>query len=293
MEWNSEARAAYRSRPTVDVAPPKPTVTREHERATLGLYARANPFLGRWGRPIAFGLTIVITAIGLGFFLVAGTQVGWTREWFDDLEIYTDATSRLIDGGGWYLERQLNGPYLIHHQDVLYPPVTAWLFLPWLVLPAWTFSAAPLGIVAWFVVRVRPRPWTWPIIAFGGVFPVSLVYVAYANPTLWIGAFVALGLRYSWPGVLVLLKPSLAPFALIGIRSRGWWIGAVALGLASMPFLALTLDYPRILLDSRGSSLLYSGTSVPFVALPVVAWLGRTVQFTPRSDGGQTRPETQ
>lgn len=32
-----------------------------------------------------------------------------------------------------------------------------------------------------------------------------------------------------------------------------------------------------VALDSRGSSLLYSGTSVPILALPIVAWLRRTV----------------
>jgi hypothetical protein len=133
--------------------------------------------------------------------------------------------------------------------------------------------------------------------AFCLVFPVTLVYIAYANPTIWIAAFVALGLRYAWPGVLVLLKPSLAPFALIGIRSRGWWVGLFVLVLASIPFLAPTLDYPRIVLDSRGSSLLYSGTSVPVVALPVVAWLGRTARSASANSrsatGPQTRPETQ
>ena len=247
----------------------------------------------RWGRPFAVALTIVIAAIGAWFFVVAGTQVGWARAWFDDLTIYTDATDRLINGGGWYLPRQLAGPYPLDHGDVLYPPVTAWFFMPWLVLPGWTFSAVPLAIVTWFVWATRPAVWTWPILAFCFVFPVTLVYVAYANPTLWIAAFVALGLRFSGPGVLVLLKPSLAPFALIGIRSRGWWIGLVVLGLASLPFLAATLDYPRIVLDSRGSDLLYSGTSVPIVALPVVAWLGRRARFGPTGGSPQTRSETQ
>lgn len=231
----------------------------------------------QWGNPVAVALAIVIGALGAAFFIAAGNEVGWTRVWFNDLQVYRDATARLLAGDGWYLQRQLGGPYQIQFGDVLYPPVTAWFFLPWLVLPGWTFSAVPLGIVAWFVGTARPAAWTWPVMALCLVFPVTLIYIAYANPTIWVAAFVALGLRFAWPGVLVLLKPSLAPFALIGIRSRGWWVGLVLLGLASLPFLALTLDYPRILLDSRGSSLLYSGTSVPILALPIVAWLGRTV----------------
>jgi hypothetical protein len=255
----------------------------------------------RWGKPLAFALSVVIGALGVALFVAAGNQVGWARIWFDDLGIYTDATTRVLAGSGWYLPRQLEGPYLLQSGDVLYPPVTAWFFIPWLALPAWTFSALPLAIVALFVVSLRPAAWTWPLIVFCLVFPVTLIYIAYANPTVWIAAFVALGLRYAWPGVFVLLKPSLAPFALIGIRSRGWWIGLVLLGLGSLPFLAWTLDYPRILLDARGASILYSGTSIPIVALPVVAWLGRSVGRPPRGvnrppesgTGVQTRPETQ
>jgi hypothetical protein len=136
---------------------------------------------------------------------------------------------------------------------------------------------------------MRPASWTWPILVLCLVFPVTLVYIAYANPTMWIAAFVALGLRFGWPGVLVLLKPSLAPFALIGIRTRGWWIGLLMLAIASLPFLAMTIDYPRVLLDQRGSDLLYSGTSIPALALPVVAWLGRTVQ-RPTARERQQRP---
>jgi hypothetical protein len=248
----------------------------------------------RWGKPIAVGLAAVIGAVGVGFFLAAGSLSGWTRVWFDDLQIYRDATERLFAGEGWYVPRQLSGPYVIEFGDVLYPPVTAWFFLPWLVLPAWTFSALPVAIVTWFVWAVRPAAWTWPILSLCLVFPISLIYVAYANPTIWIAAFVALGLRFAWPGVLVLLKPSLAPFALIGIGSRGWWIGLVVLGIASLPFLAATLDYPRVVLDSRGGGILYSGTSVPIVALPLVAWLGRTINRSPSAGpSAQTRPETQ
>jgi hypothetical protein len=247
----------------------------------------------KWGRPLAVALSIVIAAIGTWFLLVAGSQAGWTRNWFDDLSIYRNATERLFGGGGWYLERQLQGPYQLQFGDVLYPPVTAWFFVPWLLLPAWTFSAIPLGMLAWFVRAARPAPWTWPIMAFGLVFPVSLIYIAYANPTIWIAAFVALGLQYSWPGVLVLLKPSLAPFALIGIRSRGWWMALAVLAVASLPFLALTLEYPRIVLDSRGSSLLYSATSVPILLVPIVAWLGRWDPRAAIAAIPQTRPETQ
>jgi len=256
--------------------------------------ARARPLARRWGRPLAFALTVVILVAGVGLFLAAGFQVGWTRTWFDDLFIYTDATRRLLGGEGWYLARQVSGPYDLSAGDVLYPPVTAWFFLPWLVLPAFTFSLIPVLITGWFAVRWRPAAWTWPLLAFCLSFPISLIYVLYANPTVWIAAFVALGLTFGWPGVLVLLKPSLAPFALIGIRSRGWWLGLLGLAVASAPFLGDTLAYPRIVFDAQGGGLLYSALSVPLVALPVIAWIGRR-RAPPATSvvPDQTRPDTQ
>jgi hypothetical protein len=237
--------------------------------------ATEHPLARRWGRPLAFALTVVTTVLGFAFFLVAGTWAGWDRPAFDDFLLYRDATARILGGGGWYLPHQLAGPYEISHGDVLYPPVSAWFFAPWLVLPPITFTAIPTAIVAWFVVRARPAAWTWPILAFCLAYPITLIYIVFANPSVWIAAFVALGLRFGWPGVLVLLKPSLAPFALIGIRSRGWWVGLALLAIGSLPFLAQTLDYPRVILNSRGGGLLYSVISIPLVVLPLVAWLGR------------------
>jgi hypothetical protein len=71
-----------------------------------------------------------------------------------------------------------------------------------------------------------------------------------------------------------LLKPSLAPFALAGIKSRAWWVGLVVLGLASLPFLADTLLWPRVVLDASGGGILYSLSNVPLMLIPGVAWLG-------------------
>ena len=74
-----------------------------------------------------------------------------------------------------------------------------------------------------------------------------------------------------WPSTLVLLKPSLFPFALIGLRRRAWWAQLGLLGLLSLPVLYLTLIYPRVILDSRGGGLLYSLDDVPLLLLPVIA----------------------
>jgi hypothetical protein len=229
----------------------------------------------RWGWLIAIGLAVVIAGIGIGIFVLALLINRFPDFWYRDLEVLLDATRRLFAGESWYLPRQLNGPYPTEFGDVLYPPAVAWFLLPWLVLPAWTFIAIPVAILAWHIVDAHPAPWTWPLIAFGLTFPITLVHGGFANPTLWMGAFVALGLRYAWPSALILLKPSLVPFALIGIRTRGWWLCALALVIASLPFLSETLIYPRVALDAQGGGLLYSGLVIPFMLVPVVAWLGR------------------
>lgn len=230
----------------------------------------------RWGWLIALGIAVVIAGIGIGVFVLALLRAGLPDFWFDDLEVLTAATRRLFAGESWYLPRQLGGPYQTQFGDVLYPPVTAWFFAPWLVLPSWSFVAIPVGILTWQVLSARPAPWTWPLIALGASFPISLVYAGYANPTIWIVAFVGLALRFAWPGALILLKPSLFPFALIGIRSRGWWLCALVLAIASLPFLAETLIYPMVILDTQGGGLLYSALGIPLMLVPIVVWLGRT-----------------
>ena len=42
------------------------------------------------------------------------------------------------------------------------------------------------------------------------------------NPVLWLAAAASLGIRAGWPSVGVLLKPSLAPLALIGVQRISW-----------------------------------------------------------------------
>ncbi len=229
----------------------------------------------RWGWLIAIGLAVVIAGIGIGIFVLALLLAGWPDFWFHDLEVLLDATRRLFAGESWYLDRQLHGPYPAQFGDVMYPPVLAWFLVPWLILPASTFVVIPVAILAWHIVAARPAPWTWPLLALGLTYPITLVHAGFANPTLWMAAFAALGLRFAWPGALILLKPSLLPFAFIGIRTRGWWLVAGGLAVASLPFLAETLIYPRVVLDAQGGGLLYSGLVIPFMLVPVVAWLGR------------------
>ena len=91
-----------------------------------------------------------------------------------------------------------------------------------------------------------------------------------------MAALVGLGLLYRWPAAFVLLKPSVALFALVGIRDRRWWLVAGGLALGSLPFLRLTLEYPTVLANLAATTgPWYSIYDYPLLAMPVIAWMAR------------------
>jgi hypothetical protein len=230
----------------------------------------------RWYRPAMAG-------IAFGLLIVAVVETVWgirLYHWGDtpgiDIAIYGQATERLLSGQPWFLDRQIHGPYTVAMGDVLYPPVAAILFAPFLVIPLFLWWAIPFAVVALLIWRWHPAPWTWPLLALCVAWPLTPAKVITGNPTMWIAAFTALGLQVAGPAALVLLKPSLFPFALIGSRSRAWWLIAVILVVASIPVLAETVAYPAVVLNGGNEfGLLYSLMDVPMVLIPVVAWLGR------------------
>ncbi len=90
---------------------------------------------------------------------------------------------------------------------------------------------------------------------------------------IWALAGICAGLRYGWPAVLVLLKPTLAPFALIGINRPRWWIAAALLALASLPLLPIWADYLTAATNMTINPD-YSLGSLPLLLVAIVAWLG-------------------
>jgi hypothetical protein len=264
--------------------------------------ARSIRLIARAARPLAASLAAVIASWNVLLFTVAVSSAPIGRPLFDDLAIYQQATSRVLAGQSWFLDRQLGGSYAIQHGDVLYPPVSAFFFGPWLVLPAWTFVAMAVSIVAAYVLIARPSVFVWPVLALFASDPTTLLLVMFGNPGLWTAAFIALGLRFGWPGVLVLLKPSVGPLALVGIHRRGWWFGLATLGLGSLVLLEHTLQYPRVLVDAHGGGIGYSIASLPMTVIPLIAWLGgdgvlhvqaaitRLRRKGPPEDGFERRP---
>lgn len=199
-----------------------------------------------------------------------------------DLHLYRGAAQSWLAGDGFYHARQLAGPYeimggsLTYAGDVLYPPTILWLLVPFTVLPDWLWYAIPAAMVGWGIWLSRPPVWTWPLIVLPLAYPIDLGTIIAGNPVLWCVGLTWLGIVYGWGGAFVWLKPSLFPFALLGIRSRGWWIACAALVLLTLPFLPLTFDYVRVLLDSRGGGLLYSLPHAPlFLGPAAVAWSRR------------------
>jgi hypothetical protein len=132
-----------------------------------------------------------------------------------------------------------------------------------------------LGLVAYTVWWCRPAAWALPLLALLVLFPKTPNLVIYGNSDMWVGAAIAAGVRWGWPAVFATFKPSVAIFGLIGIRTRAWWIAAGALAIVSLPFIALWVDYPRVLVNSS-AEVGYSIGDLPYLVLPIVAWLVST-----------------
>ena len=227
-------------------------------------------------RPVWVGLSVVLLALAayetvLLFGVINGQQAIGV-----DLAYYQAIAQRWIDTGEFYTDRQLSGAYEVQTLvDNLYPPQALFLFLPFLVLPDALWWILPLGFIGYVVWWCRPAVWALPVLALIVLFPKTPNQILYGNTDMWIAAFIAGGVRWGWPAVLVSIKPSLSIFGILGIRSRRWWLAAVALGLASLIFLPLWLQYPTVMLNSS-AGWYYSFGNLPFFVLPVVAWLAST-----------------
>ncbi|MEW5991521.1 MAG: hypothetical protein AB1736_09295 [Chloroflexota bacterium] len=231
--------------------------------------------------PPRWGIAPVIGIVGM---LIAVVITIWDFLWFQrgtDWAFYVIQARRFLDGGGFYEPFQVAGAYAVESGVAnLYPPPALLLFLPFAFLPGPLWWLLSIGSIAAVVVAFRPAPWSWPIIAVLCLAPRSIQIVLWGNTTLWATAFVALGLRFAWPSILVLIKPYFAPLALIGIRHRSWWLAAAAFAVANLVLLPVWADY-LVAWRNAGStwpSLSYSPGDVVMLAIPLVAWLARRTE---------------
>jgi hypothetical protein len=197
-----------------------------------------------------------------------------------DVALYRVAAARWFAGGLFYEPHQLDGPYDVAHGDILYPPVGLWLFVPIALLPTLPALALwwgiPAAVTAWAIRRLRPRPAVWPLIALCIAWPTTPLKTWTGNPVIWSVAAMAIATAWRGAAPFSLLKPSLFPFALFGVRQRSWWVGLAIFIALCLPFGSMWSDWITTVVNTRGGGLLYSALEAPMLALPLVAWLGRS-----------------
>jgi hypothetical protein len=228
----------------------------------------------------------LIAVVGV---LIVGAQ--WVHDWGPDImtlgarnpfvavdyHILIDATRRFLSGGPFYDPRQLSGAYdwdgsIQGWWPVLYPPQAIALFAPFTMLPPILWWAIPLVTVVATVAWHRPTPLVWPLLALCMWWPATTIKIVTGNPVIWAAAAVALGTIWRWPAALALVKPSLFPLALIGVRDRRWWLLA---GAGALPFAWMLPEYLRALGNFQ-SGPGYSIQEVPLLLIPILAWVGST-----------------
>jgi hypothetical protein len=229
---------------------------------------RRDPATARWAV-----LALVILALGIAAYIRTVSDA-FGDLWGYDFEHYLDAARRWIETGTPYLPSEVAGPFDYSPLTFLHPPVSLWLFTPFLVLPAVLWWAIPLGIVGSSVWSWRPAPWSWPLLAAAVAYPRFQAMVIVGNTDLWVWAALALGLRYGWPALAIVIKPSLAFLALVGARHRSFWLGIPVLVVACLPFGSLWLEWIAVVQNSPGD-IAYSALSLPWLLAPVVAWVAR------------------
>lgn len=217
-------------------------------------------------------MTVLIWAWSVSILHPQGEVV--TAQTYDYLT-YIWAARDWLSTGAFYEPYQLAGPYLAVGREILYPPYILVVLVPFTVLPMFLWWAIPLGFTAYIMTWHRPGFWRLVIIALILSIPASISALANGNPVIWALAACAAATRWGWVGPLALVKPSLAPFALIGIRNRRWWGTAACLGLVSLAFLPMWPDYVTVLGNARNVDLTYSVEQVPLMLVPVVAWWAR------------------
>jgi hypothetical protein len=232
---------------------------------------------------VALSLLTLLIAAEWWTMLAAGKLAAMTGV---DYTIYMEATRRWLAGDPLYPPSQIAGPFVVESGAVLYPPQMLVLFVPFSFLPGVLWIILPTVITAWIVVGHRPRLWAWvAIAALVAVFPWSFLVYPSGTPTIWLVTFAALGTRWRAAYALVWCKPTMLPFALLGARRRQWWLVSAAVAGLGLVMLPLTMDWIRTMLNARGVGLSYSLENVPVMAIPVIAWVGRS-RFRPASTSG-------
>ena len=243
---------------------------------------------GRAMRVVAVAAFVVAIARAVAYFTTIPAP---ERSIGIDYQLYTDAARRWLENGIFYLPFQTAGPYnVIGIGEVLYPPVILWLLVPFTVLPAILWWAIPATLTVVAIARMRPAAWS---LALAGAICTTHAVQApifWGTPVIWLAPAVAWGFLLGWPAVFVLIKPTLAPFALAGLtRPRAFVAGIVAFAVLSLPFLPMWFDWLAAIRNSD-LGLTYAFTQNLLLIVPVVTWLGRDGRRPPLAGRFGTAP---
>ena len=194
-----------------------------------------------------------------------------------DFSLYLGRAASWLEGDGFYLPRQLTGtPYNVQVGDAVYPPTILLILLPFRVLPAALWWLVPIAVTAVSIARLRPAPWSWPILAAIMCYPRMWLLLIYGNPAMWALAALAASTVWVWPGVFTMIKLTLAPFGLVGAWNRSWWRAAAVAVLLSVPFGTLWFDYLRAIMNARnGFGADYLIGDWPIAVAIIVVSVGR------------------
>lgn len=173
-----------------------------------------------------------------------------------------------LDRGSPYQPAEVAAPFAYSPGTFLHPPISLPLFLVFGTLPLPLWWMVPLGIIGWSIRRAPV--WTWPLLAFVAWWPRTQGALIVGNTDMWVAAFAAAGVRYGWPAVLVVVKPSLIPLALTGIRHRSWWLGGLVVAIVSLAFGTLWWEWLAVL-HNGGGDVTYSLLNAPFPVAVTVA----------------------
>lgn len=240
---------------------------------------RSRPALGG---AVLIALTV---AIGVVAVLVAQHELAvWLNAGLVGQDFYAFVAwgHRFLDTGSLYTAEQMRGPYLLEPPGrwldraglpCVYPPTIAPLFVALTILPlpitALLWWGIPAAIVAYAAWRMPPPIWAWPLIALALAWPVSSIAIIVGNFTMWLPALVAAGRLWGWPAALIVVKPTFAPLALIGIRRRSWWL---AMGIVALVSLALLPEFGRYLVAIHNVDVgwTHSLDGLPLVVIPLL-----------------------
>ena len=201
--------------------------------------------------------------------------------WAHDFGLYLGAATRWLAGGHYYPPEELTRPLVDDGNRILYPPTALWLFGPLALLPRAAAAALwwgfPVGALAFQAYRLRPRPIVWPFVALCLAWPPTLLTIVVWNSAPIFVGLLALGTMYRWPAALILLKPSVLPFALWGANRRSWFLAVAALVALSLPFGTLWLEWLQVLANSGPvGGIWHSVEQFPIFLIPILVWLGRS-----------------